>query len=139
MTPQDAPPGAQIGKPDHLWIDYTNHRGERAWWEILPSGMKFANNEWYWVAFATANGAWRLFSISSIHRWQRDEPNHGAEQDLARRPYGDGTVNHPPPETTGAFMDRVWGVAIAALSDADLGRLQAIATTEFIKRRGRSR
>lgn len=55
------------------------------------------------------------------------------------RPYGDGTVNKPPPETIGAFMDRIWGKDIGKLSEADHGRALAILTGEFAKRRGAAR
>lgn len=50
----------------------------------------------------------------------------------AMKPYGDGTVNKPPPETVGAFIDRIWGKDIGELNEADYGRALAIMTDEFV-------
>ncbi len=57
-------------------IDYTNHRGERAWRSILPRSISYATSEWHegyqWLllAFDYDKQADRQFEMASIHEWK---------------------------------------------------------------------
>ena len=59
-----------------VWIDYTNHRGERAWRHIYPLGLSFENSQWHpetqWVLEAVdeERGVIRDFALASIHEWR---------------------------------------------------------------------
>ena len=64
-----------------VWIDYTNHRGERAWRHILPLGqISFENSQWHpetqWVMEAVDldKNAIRDFALVSIHEWRGSPP-----------------------------------------------------------------
>lgn len=56
-----------------LWIDYTNHRGERAWREIRPLAVRFGSSEWHPAqqyllgAWDVEKGAERTFAMKDIH------------------------------------------------------------------------
>lgn len=58
-------------------IDYTNWRGERRWRMILPSDLRFENNEWHpdtqWMLYATdvEDGKLKGFTLSGIHSFGR--------------------------------------------------------------------
>lgn len=59
-----------------VMIDYTNHRNERRWRRIFPTGrMLFENNEWHpetqWLIEAVDSDTreTRLFAIAGIHQW----------------------------------------------------------------------
>lgn len=60
---------------EQVWIDYTNHRGERAFRRIHPLRLSFENNEWHhdsqWLieAMDMEKSAVRTFSLSTIHDW----------------------------------------------------------------------
>lgn len=74
-----------------VWIDYTNHRGERAWRRIMPIDMplSFENSEWHpetqWImeAIDLDKGAPRSFPLASIHEWRTTmppaQPDYGEE------------------------------------------------------------
>ena len=57
-------------------IDYTNHRGERAWRKILPHSISFDVSAWHngyqWLllAYDCDKNAEREFAMSSIHEWK---------------------------------------------------------------------
>jgi hypothetical protein len=69
-----------------LSIDYTNHRGERAWREVVPLAIRFGSTPWHeaeqWVleAVELAKGGPRSFALLAIHgiagpgrpRWRSD-------------------------------------------------------------------
>lgn len=64
-----------------VWIDYTNHRGERAWRHILPLSLAFENSQWHpesqWIMEAVDldKNAIRDFALASIHEWRTTEPS----------------------------------------------------------------
>lgn len=69
-----SPEGISWDPTRKLQIDYTNHRGERAWRVITPIRLQFATSEyhpgppqWAIVAFAHDRGGFREFPLSSIH------------------------------------------------------------------------
>lgn len=59
----------------HVKIDYTNHRGERAVRTILPRAIAFDMTEWHpdqqWLleAYDVEKGAGRTFAMKDIHAW----------------------------------------------------------------------
>lgn len=69
-----------------VYIDYTNHRGERRWRSIRPRIMRFRETEWHgeaWVLEAWdlekpaehgdyGPGARRTFALKNIHEWLED-------------------------------------------------------------------
>lgn len=65
---------------------------------------------------------------------QPDLPNLKIPAD----PYGDWTVNEPPPATVSDFMDRVWGCDPSRLNAADQGRLAAICGGKLPRKRSES-
>jgi len=60
-------------------IDYTNHRGERSWRNIIPKEMMFTSNDWYkeeqWLlaAFDLDKKLPRTFAMTNIHQWSVPE------------------------------------------------------------------
>jgi hypothetical protein len=66
----------------HVWIDYTNHRGKRAWRRIVPlhEPLSFENNEWHpqsqWImnAIDLDKHEIRSFALASIHEWRMTRP-----------------------------------------------------------------
>jgi hypothetical protein len=73
---------------DHIWIDYTNYRGERAWRHVIPLEIRFTSNEWHpevqWLltAFDVAENknAWRTFAMKDICAWQSAAPAEAVER-----------------------------------------------------------
>lgn len=63
-----------------VYIDYTNHRGERAWRKIKPHDWEFCSTEWHperqWILHAMDydKEAVRGFALSSIHAWSSSSP-----------------------------------------------------------------
>jgi predicted DNA-binding transcriptional regulator YafY len=65
-----------------VWIDYTNHRGERAWRHILPMStpLLFENSQWHpdtqWVmeAIDLDRNVMRDFALASVHQWRTSAP-----------------------------------------------------------------
>lgn len=63
------------------WIDYTNHRGERSWRNVIPAHIECRESEWHpgrqWllVAFDVDKRAVREFALASIHKWQAEPPS----------------------------------------------------------------
>lgn len=66
-----------------IWIDYTNHRGERAWREICGMGAPFLStneNQYHkegtflLPAWDVAKDAWRYFALESIHQFRESSP-----------------------------------------------------------------
>ena len=61
---------------DTVRIDYTNHRGERAWRRIRPIGIAFTSSEWHperqWLleAYDLDKEARRLFALKSVLYWE---------------------------------------------------------------------
>lgn len=59
----------------HVKIDYTNHRGERAVRTIQPRAIAFDMTEWHpdqqWLleAYDVEKGAGRTFAMKDIHGW----------------------------------------------------------------------
>lgn len=59
-----------------VWIDYTNHRGERSWRKIKPLKLTWGLSEWHagsqWILLAHCyeKNAAREFAMSSIHEWK---------------------------------------------------------------------
>jgi predicted DNA-binding transcriptional regulator YafY len=60
-----------------VWIDYTNHRGERAWRRIAPIELRFGQTEyhpeWQWLldAIDVSKGQARTFAMDDIHATRR--------------------------------------------------------------------
>ena len=61
---------------DGLWvrIDYTNHRGERSKYRILPQEISFMTSKWHdgnqWILKAyDENKGEREFAMCDIHSW----------------------------------------------------------------------
>ena len=60
----------------NVLIDYTNHRGERAWRRICPQQIIYNRNEWHperqWllVAYDFDKKAERVFAMAMIHEWK---------------------------------------------------------------------
>jgi hypothetical protein len=67
-----------------IWIDYTNHRGERHWRKIAPTAdrpsMWWGRTEWHvepqWLldAYDHEKGAVRTFAMKDIHGWRTSPP-----------------------------------------------------------------
>lgn len=65
-----------------VWIDYTNHRGKRAWRRVMPTpaALSFENSEWHpktqWVMEAVdlEKNVLRSFALASIHEWRTAPP-----------------------------------------------------------------
>lgn len=61
-----------------VYIDYTNHRGERSIRHILPIAMAFFSNEWHpeeqWLLISRdiVKDEGRSFAVKDIHRWSPD-------------------------------------------------------------------
>lgn len=61
---------------DHVRIDYTNWKGERAVRVIRPRYVKFEANEWHkeeqWILFAedVGTGRFKGFAMKDIHSWE---------------------------------------------------------------------
>lgn len=57
-------------------IDYTNHRGERAFRRIIPHSVYYSsNNRWHgagWILMAMdqEKKAFREFAMRNIHKWE---------------------------------------------------------------------
>lgn len=64
-----------------VWIDYTNHRRERAWRHIEPMALVFAPSEWHeglqWLLLAwdLDKQAERGFALTGIHCWLDHPPS----------------------------------------------------------------
>lgn len=70
--------------PENLWIDYTNHRGERRWRNICGLGSPFlaTNENQYHVVGTPLVRAWdnekkafRYFALNSVHAWRATKPD----------------------------------------------------------------
>lgn len=62
-----------------LWIDYTNHKGVRAWREIEPIGIAYRKSEWHgetWLlaAFDVEKDLRRDFDMTCIHAMSLVKP-----------------------------------------------------------------
>lgn len=74
-----------MSTPQQVWIDYTNHRGERAYRRIHPLKVSFEYTEWHrvsqWLLEAVDldKSAVRKFAMSSIHDWFSIEEAQAAE------------------------------------------------------------
>lgn len=59
-----------------VWIDYTNHRGERSDRFIMPGQIKFTATEWHtepqWILYAhdLLKDRMRGFALKDIHSWK---------------------------------------------------------------------
>lgn len=64
-----------------IWIDYTNHRGERRWRHIEPRRIYWGSTEWHqqpqWLmhAFDVEKVHDRDFALSGIHEWSDQPPD----------------------------------------------------------------
>jgi predicted DNA-binding transcriptional regulator YafY len=64
-----------------VWIDYTNHRGERRWRKIQPHRLMFAATkhhpwaQWLLVATDLEHNHERWFAMKDIHQWREEKPN----------------------------------------------------------------
>ena len=62
-----------------LWIDYTNHRGERKWRHILPSYTWFEiskyheGRQWFLMAMDLDKGDVRAFAMLDIHGFSKTD------------------------------------------------------------------
>lgn len=63
-----------------VWIDYTNHRGERSWRHIIPALLWFGQTKWHptdqWMLDARDldRGGMRTFALKDVHSWKVPEP-----------------------------------------------------------------
>jgi len=68
----------------NVWIDYTNHRGERRWREIVLRAIWYGSTSFYpetgWLvdALDVEKNADRTFSLYSIHGFSRTKPDPNA-------------------------------------------------------------
>lgn len=69
---------ARVDPAEHVWIDYTNWRGERSTRAVLPlrffygtSEFHRPNPEWLMDAFDIDKQALRTFSMCNIHSWKK--------------------------------------------------------------------
>lgn len=69
-------------EPPPIWIDYTNHRGERRIRQIVPLGAYFGTSPWHpnpqWLVEArdVEKNEIRIFAKMDAHRWNfRPEPS----------------------------------------------------------------
>jgi hypothetical protein len=66
-----------------LWIDYTNHRGERVWRHILPSYIWYGiskyheGKQWFIISMDLDKMDTRCFALSSIHKFSSEEVKDG--------------------------------------------------------------
>ncbi|MBU1483152.1 MAG: hypothetical protein KKH12_15930 [Gammaproteobacteria bacterium] len=88
-----------IDPKDHpVYIDYTNHKGKRAWRHIIPLLISYGQSEWHpgkqWLLNAVIldrGGAQREFAMKNIHAWSETlppcspAPIHADLRGLARR------------------------------------------------------
>lgn len=80
-------------RTEQVLIDYTNHRGERAFRQIAPSdtSLRFGSNEWHpdrqWLLYAYDVGkdAVRAFAVAGIHRWGMPGMKMTADVSIARQ------------------------------------------------------
>jgi predicted DNA-binding transcriptional regulator YafY len=74
------PPNEQGWPAELVFIDYTNHRGERAWRSVTPISIRFGSTEWHpeaqWLlrAYTVDRGAEREFAMKDIHAWRKPRP-----------------------------------------------------------------
>lgn len=77
-----------------VWIDYTNHRGERSVRMILPyrnDQFEFKATEWHptpqWLLSAYDYGKkeTRSFAVASIHGWYPPDAEHKADVSIAKQ------------------------------------------------------
>jgi predicted DNA-binding transcriptional regulator YafY len=65
----------------NIWIDYTNHRGERRWRYVKPARLMFAATkyhpyaQWLLVAFDIERSLERWFAMKDVHQWSEEKPN----------------------------------------------------------------
>lgn len=56
-------------------IEYTNHRGERQWYTIVPQVIRFGispyhpERQWLLEAVSIEKQARRTFALQNIHQW----------------------------------------------------------------------
>lgn len=88
--PDNARKAAEMAARDTVWIDYTNHRGERGIRHVRPLGIEFHSTEWHpapqWLlsAFDMDKLVWRNFAMKDVHAWS-DTPFQAS----ATRPVAD--------------------------------------------------
>lgn len=76
MTPLTPVKTTARGKGFHVYIDYTNHRGDRSRRRIIPRNFTFgvtsfyAVPQWLLAAFDVGKQAMRVFSMQNIHSWE---------------------------------------------------------------------
>ena len=58
-------------KAEEVWIDYTNHRGDRRWRKICPCWRE--PTQWILRAEDKQKG-FRDFAMQDIHGWSTEDP-----------------------------------------------------------------
>jgi predicted DNA-binding transcriptional regulator YafY len=64
----------------HLLIDYTNYKGERKQYKILPDRIEYTSNEWHpeeqyiLYAFDIERTVHRTFALNNIHSMKTISP-----------------------------------------------------------------
>ncbi len=73
--------------PGVVWIDVTNHRGERSRRLVLPLVLFFGSDPWHpepqWLlsAYCFERRAKRTFAMGQIHGWEPESsPEPGAQR-----------------------------------------------------------
>ncbi len=66
-------------KAEEVWIDYTNHRGDRRWRKIRPCWLNFKMTKYHptkqWILRAEdKQKGFRDFAMQDIHGWSTEDP-----------------------------------------------------------------
>lgn len=70
------PDNIELDKAMHCLINYTNYRGERKSYVVIPHSIQFGKNEFHsypqWLMTATdvTRNVLRTFTLKDIHSWE---------------------------------------------------------------------